>query len=89
MSDTKLTAPDTSPEAPGYAARASTVCACCGKSEDAHHAFDPIIRPPGCKCSVTDWRDKRNIPPVCSKYKKGDCGYYCKNCEHDPECHPA
>lgn len=65
----------------------STVCACCGKSESEHHQFVPVMRPPGCKCSVTDWRDKHNIPPVCGKWEAGDCGYYCKNCEHDRECH--
>lgn len=66
-----------------------TVCACCGKGEDAHHAFVPVHRPPGCRCSVTDWRNNRNIPPVCTKYEVGDCGYYCKTCEHDKECHAA
>lgn len=65
----------------------STVCACCGKSEDEHHTFVPVMRPAGCKCNVKDWRRPHEIPPVCNRYQKGDCGYYCKNCEHDPECH--
>jgi len=63
------------------------ICAICNKPESWHHAFVPINRPKGCLCSVTDWRDKHNIPPVCEKYD-GDGGY-CKKCEHDKKCHAA
>jgi hypothetical protein len=66
----------------------TTVCAVCGKTEEEHHAWDPVRRPTGCRCSVTDWRDRRDIPTVCEKYE-GDGNDYCKRCEHDRKCHAA
>jgi len=64
---------------------ARTVCAACGKEAYEHHEFKPVTMPVGCLCSITDWRDKRNIPPVCAKFK-GD-GHYCTECDHDRKCH--
>ena len=63
------------------------VCACCGKADYEHHEFKPVVMPAGCLCSVTDWRDKQNIPPVCNNYV--GTGGYCKTCEHDKKCHAA
>lgn len=87
MTDTKLPASPPLPAPAGYA-DLLTVCACCGKTEDEHHTFIPVKRPPGCRCSVTDWRDNQHIPPVCESYKSATGGY-CDTCEHDANCHAA
>jgi hypothetical protein len=63
------------------------LCRICGKSEDDHHAFDPVELPPGCVCDPGTWGESwKKLPPVCDKYD-GDGVENCKKCEHDKECH--
>ena len=64
------------------------ICKHCGRYEEDHCIFEPVIMPKGCKCDPGEWGDLRDIPPVCNKFEPDErdpC--ICKNCEHDKECH--
>jgi hypothetical protein len=62
------------------------ICIICGQPEDQHHEPEWAEMPPGCVCNPMDYRDPRNIPPVCDKYE-GNGVHSCLKCEHDKECH--
>jgi hypothetical protein len=66
----------------------SDECGVCGRPEDEHHDFAPIVRPDGCVCDVESWGNPFDIPTPCGSYR-GDADEYCINCEHNQACHAA
>ena len=64
-----------------------TVCKKCGKTEDEHCKFDPVVIPKGCVCNPNNWFVSGKIPSVCSHHEEDSSVCLCKNCEHLKECH--
>lgn len=65
------------------------VCDECGRSEDEHHTFYPIVLPDTCQCDHRTWQGGI-ITAVCEAYAASsptDPDSYCAVCEHDRECH--
>lgn len=63
-------------------------CKHCGRPEDEHCIYSPVLVPPGCVCDVKTWDRTIDIPPVCEAYQ-GDGTEYCRRCEHDRACHKS
>ncbi len=57
----------------------------CDLTEEEHHAFEARK----CECDPQDWRDPRNIPPVCAAYVEDTAmkNDLCERCVHPEECH--
>lgn len=62
-------------------------CEHCGAWEDEHHAYVPIVMPPGCRCDPESWSGfGAPVPTVCPAYRCRD-GMDCHDCQHGRECH--
>jgi hypothetical protein len=63
------------------------ICATCGCYEDEHHAFSPLVGPPGCVCDLRTWSNPQTIKAICNEFVGNYDGEYCQTCEHDKGCH--
>jgi hypothetical protein len=65
------------------------ICKICGRPEEEHHAFDPVVAPDGCECDplfmvVAFGR----FFSVCDKFETSqDSDIICRKCMHPERCH--
>jgi hypothetical protein len=59
-----------------------------------HEMQNELMFPHGCVCSKASWEGADEVKEICEKYEtiypqnyKYCDASYCKNCEHDKECH--
>lgn len=64
-------------------------CVKCGVLKEDHcDGYEPPNIPSGCICDPHEWGDICNIPDICDKFEPFiDDPEYCKNCQHEKQCH--
>lgn len=64
------------------------LCLHCGRPADQHcPGFEVRKLPDGCKCDDESWGN--SVTPICGHYEPENGYEFCRNCEHDKECHSA